>query len=288
MKSRRSALFVLAVLCVGLWLTPAGGQQQSEPGAFVPGEIIVKFARGVSSARRGALMAARGATILRRFEEVELDHVRLPPGRTVAAALAALAQQPRDRVRTAELRLSRRGCRAPPNDPHWLNDSLWGLQKIAAPQTWQAFGAGNGSVIVADIDTGVQYTHPDLAANMWRNPAEIAGNGIDDDLNGYVDDVFGIDTVNHDSDPMDDHGHGTHTAGTIAAVGNNGIGVVGVNWNAKILACKFLERGRQRLRTPARSNVSTTSSRSKIAGENIRVSNNSWGGYRERRSFRRR
>ena len=73
---------------------------------------------------------------------------------------------------------------------------------------------------------------------MWRNPGEIAGNGIDDDANGYVDDVYGIDPYNGDSDPMDDHSHGTHTAGTIGAVGNNGVGVAGVNWNVRILACK--------------------------------------------------
>jgi subtilisin family serine protease len=127
----------------------------------------------------------------------------------------------------------------PPDDPLWLDGSLWGLGKISAAQAWSAAGAGNGSVIIADIDSGVQYTHPDLAANIWRNPAETPANGVDDDHNGYVDDVFGIDTTNHDSDPMDDHGHGTHTAGTIAAVGNNNLGVAGVNWNAKILACKF-------------------------------------------------
>lgn len=82
---------------------------------------------------------------------------------------------------------------------------------------------------MADIDTGVDYNHPDLAANMWRNPGEIPGNGVDDDGNGYVDDVYGIDTVNGDADPIDDHGHGTHASGTVAGVGNNGVGVVGVN-----------------------------------------------------------
>ena len=100
-------------------------------------------------------------------------------------------------------------------------------------------------MVVADIDTGVDYNHPDLAANMWINPGEIPNNGIDDDGNGYVDDVLGIDTVNDDSDPMDDHGHGTHTAGTVAAAGNNGIGVVGVAWGHEILACKFLNSGQR-------------------------------------------
>ena len=85
--------------------------------------------------------------------------------------------------------------------------------------------------------------HEDLSRNMWVNTREIPGNGVDDDVNGYVDDYYGWDWVNNDNDPMDDHGHGTHTAGTIAAVGNNGLGVVGVNWNGKIMALKFLNSG---------------------------------------------
>ncbi|GAF88566.1 unnamed protein product, partial [marine sediment metagenome] len=83
-------------------------------------------------------------------------------------------------------------------------------------------------------------THTDLAANIWTNPGEIAGNRIDDDGNGFIDDVHGYDFVNNDGDPMDDHSHGTHVAGTIAAAGDNGQGVVGVNWSSSIMALKFL------------------------------------------------
>src|SRR5439155_24501451 len=82
------------------------------------------------------------------------------------------------------------------------------------------------------------YTHPDLAANVWHNPGEVPGNKIDDDGNGFVDDYYGYDFVNNDGDPMDDNGHGTHVAGTIGMVGNNGVGAAGVNWNVQIMAVK--------------------------------------------------
>ena len=113
---------------------------------------------------------------------------------------------------------------------------------IDAPEAWN-LTHGSNDVVVAVIDSGVYYDHPDLAANIWENSQECNGaSGVDDDGNGYVDDCHGIDTVNGDSDPMDDKGakNGTHVAGIIAAVGNNSVGVTGVNWNAKIMPCKFL------------------------------------------------
>ncbi len=132
--------------------------------------------------------------------------------------------------------------------------------------------AGSSSVIVANIDTGVDYNHPDLAANIWTNPGEIPGNGIDDDGNGYVDDVRGWDFANNDNDPMDDQGHGTHTAGTIAAVGNNATGVTGVAWRAKIMPLKFI--------TASGSGTSLGAAQAILyaASMGAKISSNSWGG----------
>ncbi|MEK6249073.1 MAG: S8 family serine peptidase, partial [Planctomycetales bacterium] len=110
---------------------------------------------------------------------------------------------------------------------------------IDAPEAWD-LQTGNTDVVIGVIDSGIDYTHPDLAENIWTNPGEIAGNGIDDDDNGYIDDIHGWDFSSGDADPLDGHGHGTHVAGTIAAAGNNEIGVAGVNWNAKLMPLRFL------------------------------------------------
>ncbi|HWQ65587.1 MAG TPA: S8 family serine peptidase [Methanospirillum sp.] len=137
-----------------------------------------------------------------------------------------------------------------PNDPQFT--TLWGLQNtgqapfsgkagsdIKAVDAWGTT-TGSSSVLIAVVDTGVEYTHPDLAANIWRNSGEIPGNGIDDDQNGYIDDVNGWNFYSKNNNPMDDNGHGTHCAGTLAAVGNNNIGVTGVCWTARIMPLKFM------------------------------------------------
>lgn len=125
-----------------------------------------------------------------------------------------------------------------PNDADY--GQLWGMQKISAPAAWD-ISTGTHDVLVGVIDSGIDYTHPDLMANIWTNRGEIAGNGIDDDQNGYVDDVVGWDFAYGDNDPMDGAGHGTHCSGTIGGVGNNGVGVAGVNWSVKLAALKFLD-----------------------------------------------
>jgi subtilisin family serine protease len=173
-----------------------------------------------------------------------------------------------------------------PNDPQFT--SLWGLNNtgqsggkvdadVDAPEAWESF-TGDGSVVVGVIDTGIDYAHPDLAANIWTNPGEIAGNAIDDDGNGFVDDVHGYDFVGaNDTDPMDDHYHGTHVAGTIGAAANNSTGVAGVAWNVKLMALKFLSASGSGTTDDAIEAVNYVGLM-KSRGVNVRLTNNSWGG----------
>jgi subtilisin family serine protease len=134
-----------------------------------------------------------------------------------------------------------------PNDPFLATSGtwgqpyqdLWGLFAINAPAAWD-MAQGDG-IVVAVIDTGVDYNHPDIAANIWANVNEIDGNFVDDDNNGFVDDVRGWNFMFNNNDPSDHNGHGTHVAGTIAALGNNGIGVIGVAWHSQVMALKGLD-----------------------------------------------
>lgn len=164
------------------------------------------------------------------------------------------------------------------NDPYYASygswgqpyADMWGMKKINPEGVWSQT-TGSTSVAVADIDTGVDRNHEDLKDNMWVNTGETPGNGTDDDANGFVDDYYGWDFVNNDNDPMDDHGHGTHTVGTIMAVGNNGLGVVGVNWVGRIMAIKFLNgSGSGTLNGGA-------SALTYAADMGARLSSNSWG-----------
>ena len=282
MNKSADRLAVSLLLCFVAWFSLISGQEPASPGPeYVQGEVLVRFRPQASRARRDAIAQARGGRVLRRLDAVNVDRVQLPNGMQIAEAIAAWRTD--SDVLSVEPNYIRH-VTAEPNDPYWVNGSLWGLTKIKAKEAWLVT-TGSATVVVANVDTGVNYLHPDLAPNMWRNPGEIAGNGVDDDDNGYVDDVYGIDTANDDSDPMDDHGHGTHTAGTIGAVGNNGIGVVGVNWNVKILPCKFMTASGSGMDSDAIECFNYIVALKK-KGVNIRVSSNSWGGARANDRFR--
>ncbi len=158
----------------------------------------------------------------------------------------------------------------PEEDPR-LGD-LYGLELIDAETAW-AVTQGSKDIIVADIDTGVDYNHPDLINNMWRNEAEIPGNGRDDDRNGFVDDIVGWDFRDKDARPFDDNSHGSHTSGTIAATGGNGVGISGVAQRTSIMALRFL----------GGANGSGTSddavkSIQYATANGAHLSSNSWGG----------
>jgi subtilisin family serine protease len=160
-------------------------------------------------------------------------HLAEPTLDAVPAAIDAVTARLPDLV--AEPDFIRFRTQTTPND--YRQGRLWGLEKIQAPTAWTA-ATGSSEVVVAVIDSGVQTTHPDLSANIWRNSGEVTGNGVDDDGNGFVDDLNGWNFGSNNAAVNDTDGHGTHVSGTIGAVGNNGTGVVGVNWDVRIMALR--------------------------------------------------
>ncbi len=189
---------------------------------------LVRFSNPADSARQ-----LRAMTGIDHIQYIEPNYIyRVPAG--MDQADARFNREPKQ-----------------PNDDKFKE--LWGLYNtgdqgglagadVNALKAWQVT-TGRKEVLIAVIDTGIDYTHPDLAANMWKNEKEIPGNAKDDDGNGFVDDVYGYDFANHDADPMDDNRHGTHCAGTIGAVQNNKIGVAGVMGQVRLMPVKFLTAG---------------------------------------------
>jgi subtilisin family serine protease len=248
-----ATLAVGASAQAGMQQTPRGGNVRdiaiADPATrFVPGEVLVRFRAGVSAAARNAALGAQNATLVRESLVSGLVLARLNRGQTVLEAVQAFER--RSDVLYAEPNLIFRAT-ATPNDPRFADGELWGLHNIGqnggvvdadidAPDAWNTT-TGSNSVVVAVVDTGVAYDHPDLSPNIWANPGEVPGDSIDNDGNGKVDDHRGWDFISNDNNPRDFNAHGTHVAGTIGAKGNNATGVVGVNWNVKLMPVRVLD-----------------------------------------------
>jgi len=256
---------------------------------YKEGELLVKFREGVPGTASAQARSMVGATLSKDLRN-GMELVKLPAGMSISEGISLFKSNPE--VLSVSPNYTRTANQTTPNDTSF--SFLWGMNNtgqtggtidadIDAPEAWD-FTTGSSNIIIAVVDSGVDYTHPDLLPNMWQNPLEIPANGIDDDGNGYIDDIFGIDTVNGDSDPIDDFGHGTHVAGTIGAVGNNGIGVAGVNWDVQIMALKFLNAtgvGSVADEIEALNYLADMADRLQAAGrpERIVAANASFGGF---------
>ena len=267
-------------------------QQGAEPD-YVPGEILVKFRAGATTAARGAALGAANAAVAERIITAQMRRggdaegvTVLRTGLSVPAAIQALRGNAS--VEYAEPNYIYQHA-AVSNDTYFTNGSLWGMYGDAsspanqygsqAAEAWAAGKTNCSSVYIGIIDEGYMYTHEDLAANAGTNPGEVAGNGVDDDGNGLVDDVYGWDFDGGNSSVFDGVGddHGTHVAGTIGGVGGNGKGVAGVCWNVKLMDAKFLGR-RGGTTANAIKAVDYFTDLKTRHSMNIVATSNSWGG----------
>lgn len=280
------------VLVFGLFLGLNGEAKPSKrnySAPHVPSQLIIKFKNSGTTIARNNFLQRMDAKVVRRFQSNGAMLLQLPLGlmEDSAAGLKKMIDEisARPDVEYVEPNWILRARVSEPNDPRY--DELYALQKsrsrtadIGAQEAWTKT-TGSRDVLVAVIDSGVDYNHEDLKDNYWHNPGENGvdgkgknknSNGIDDDDNGLVDDWGGWNFIKNNNNPMDDNYHGTHCAGTIGATGNNGIGVVGVNWNVSIVGLKFLDKeGNGTLENAVLAIEYAT----KIG---VHIMSNSWGG----------
>lgn len=265
---------------------------QAGPPEFVAGELLVQFKEGITATGRGRALGRVGGQVSEeiltgamRSRGRRVGVTRIKVNGDLSRAIAALQADPD--VEFAEPNWIYQH-QATSNDTYFTNGSLWGmygastspanLYGTGAATAWAAGKTGSNSVYIGIIDEGYMYTHEDLAPNAGVNPGEVEGDGIDNDGNGLVDDVYGWDFAGNNNTVFDGvaDDHGTHVAGTIGAVGGNGKGVAGVVWNVKMLSAKFLgSRGGTTANAIKAVDYFTNL---KGKGLNIVATNNSWGG----------
>ncbi|HNS33298.1 MAG TPA: S8 family serine peptidase [bacterium] len=211
---------------------------------YVEGRVIVEFSGEVTSLKNAAGFAEKNGMKINRELPVfsylrKKLHVVLSSDFSTEEMISVLKKNPS--VKHVQPVYIRYPLEVVPDDP--LYAQQWAFPVISASSAWENF-TGNGSAVVAVVDSGIDYSHPDIERNMWRNKAEGEGlPGVDDDGNGYIDDIYGYNFALNSSDPMDTHSHGSHVAGIIGAATDNGTGVAGVNWSAGLMALNAINDG---------------------------------------------
>lgn len=267
---------------------------------YIADEVLVQFAPGATPFQMEQVRAIVGGQTREVIHTVTMQEAgagrleRVSIGNGLAVPTAIQKLQRNRAVVFAEPNYVYQTA-AVSNDTYYTNGSLWGVYSDDSPATgpsgttnqfgtqaekvWAANLTGSSNVLIAVIDEGVQVNHPDLNPNIWVNPFETAGDGIDNDGNGYIDDINGWDFANNDASVYDSTGddHGTHVAGTIGARGGNGAGIAGMNWNIKMITAKFLGSGGGTTANAVRAIDYITDLKSRH-GINLVASNNSWGG----------
>ncbi|MEP7159063.1 MAG: S8 family peptidase, partial [Chloroflexota bacterium] len=291
----RNLIVVVLTALVGL-LGPAsiaaGEPLPAIADAHASDAVLVRYRGGINTTRRAALASLVSAVTSDRLSRLAPSTVRMKLPRSVSVELAlkrlrmqadVLYAEPDYRVEPALVA----------NDTYYANGLLWGMYGdgsapanafgSGAAEAWAQGHTGSAQVYVGIVDEGVQFNHPDLAANVWTNPFEIAGDGRDNDGNGYVDDIHGWDFANNNASVYDGgstasvDSHGTHVAGTIGALGGNNAGVAGVNWRVTMIPAKFM--GAQGgLISDAIKALDYLTDLHWRHGLNVVASNNSWGG----------
>lgn len=209
---------------------------------------IVKYRQVQGVQRFGSSLGSLGGRLVRDLPLINAELFSLPRPLSTAE-LEAFGAQESSRIEYIEPDQALNSLATFPDDPYLYLQ--WGTHNngdygavpdvdINAPEAWDK-STGSKDVVIVVLDTGVDYGHPDLINNLWNNPYEIPGNGVDDDANGYVDDIFGVNLVSNSGDPFDDQGHGTEVSGVIGAEGNNSQGIAGVNWNIRLINVKVLD-----------------------------------------------